>query len=102
MTKIKHSSTMPYVFTESGVAMLSSVLNSNKAIEVNIRAFIQLRKMIGQHEVLRIAIEGLEKRTDKNERDIHLALNYLREILFPAEKEVPEKSNKMGFIQNKK
>jgi hypothetical protein len=105
LTKLKHSSAMPYAFTESGVAMLSSVLNSGRAASVNIqiiRAFIRLRKMIGQHEVLRLAIEGLEKRTDKNERDIQLALSFLKEILFPPEKEIPEKPYRLGFEPPKK
>lgn len=105
LIKLKHSSAMPYAFTESGVAMLSSVLNSERAVSVNIRiirAFIRVRKMIGQHEALRLTIEGLEKRTDKNERDIHLALSYLKEILFPPEKEIPEKPYRMGFESPKK
>jgi hypothetical protein len=105
LTKIKHSSIMPHAFTESGVAMLSSVLNSDKAIRINlqiIRAFVRLRRMISQHEVLRLAIEGLEERTDKNERDIQLALSLLKEILFPAEKEIPEKPYKMGLLRHQK
>lgn len=105
LTRIKHSSVMPYVFTESGVAMLSSVLSSAKAIRVNlqiIRAFVRLRKMIGHHAALRLAIEGLEKRANKHERDIQLAFSFLKEILFPSEKEIPEKAYKMGFIPNRK
>ncbi|OGS36578.1 MAG: hypothetical protein A2293_10690 [Elusimicrobia bacterium RIFOXYB2_FULL_49_7] len=104
-TQWKHSITLPHAFTEAGVAMLSSILNSDKAIQVNlqiIRAFIRLRRMIGQHEVLRLAIEGLERRADKNERDIQLALTFLKEILFPSEKEIQKKPYKMGFIQHKK
>lgn len=104
-TQWKHSSALPHAFTEAGVAMLSSVLNSDTAIQVNlqiIRAFIRLRRMIGQHEALRFAIEGLEKRADKNERDIQFALSLLKEILFPAEKDIPEKPYKMGFIPDKR
>ena len=99
-TQRKHASALPHAFIEAGVAMLSSVINSDKAIQVNIqiiRAFIQLRHMIGQHVALRLAIEGLEKRADKNERDIQVALGFLKEILFPSEKEIIEKHNKMGF-----
>jgi hypothetical protein len=54
-------------FTEQGVAMLSSVLNSERAIQVNIqimRAFTQLRKMVSTHEDLRKKIEDMEKRYD--------------------------------------
>ena len=52
---LKHSSVSPRAFTEQGVAMLSSVLNSDRAIEVNIaimRAFVHLRKMIASHKEL--------------------------------------------------
>jgi phage regulator Rha-like protein len=104
-TQWKHSSALPHAFTEAGVAMLSSVLNSDKAIQVNlqiIRAFVRLRKMIGQHEALRLTIESLERRTDKNECDIRLALSFLKEILFPSEKEIPKKPYKMGFVQYRK
>jgi len=100
LTKLKHSSVMPYVFTESGVAMLSSVLNSERAALINvqiIRAFVRLRKMLTEHAVLRIAIEGLEKRMSRNERDIHLAINILQQVFFPPEVKIPEKKFKIGF-----
>lgn len=60
---------IPYVFTEQGVAMLSSVLKSERAIEVNIqimRTFTHLRKMMATHEELRRKIEQMEKKYDKN------------------------------------
>ncbi len=59
---------LPYAFTEPGVAMLSSVLNSERAIMVNIqiiRTFIRLREMIASHEDLRMKLEVLEKRYDE-------------------------------------
>ena len=58
----------PYAFTEQGVAMLSSVLKSERAIMVNIqimRTFTQLREMISSHEELRLKLESLEKRYDE-------------------------------------
>jgi hypothetical protein len=57
----------PYVFTEQGVAMLSSVLNSDRAIEVNIlimRAFVKLREMIASHTDLARKLDALEKKYD--------------------------------------
>ena len=57
----------PYAFTENGVAMLSSILNSEKAILVNIqimRAFTRLREILGTHEELRRKIEQMEKKYD--------------------------------------
>ena len=59
----------PYVFTEYGVAMLSSVLNSKRAIQVNIqiiKTFIKLKEMIATNRELRIKIEKLEKKYDKS------------------------------------
>ena len=59
--------TAPYAFTEQGVAMLSTVLRSRRAIAVNIeimRAFVRLRRMMAEYEELGRRIEGLEKRTD--------------------------------------
>jgi hypothetical protein len=99
-TKLKHSASMPYAFTESGVAMLSSVLNSDRAALINvqiIRAFISLRRMLANHDALRLAIEGLEKRVGRNERNIQLALKVLQQVLFPAERQIPQKTQKMGF-----
>ena len=64
---LKHSTSNPYAFTEQGVAMLSSVLNSDKAIEVNIqimRTFTKLRELMLVHKDLRIKIEELEKKYD--------------------------------------
>jgi len=52
---------MPYAFTEQGVAMLSSVLNSDRAIDVNIqimRAFVKLREMIASHKELAAKLEA--------------------------------------------
>ncbi len=60
---LKHSPTTPYVFTEHGVAMLSSVLNSKKAVEINIqivRAFIQLRQYAIEHKDLARRLDDLE------------------------------------------
>jgi hypothetical protein len=57
----------PYAFTEQGVAMLSSVLRSKRAVQVNIeimRAFVRLRKMLASHADLARKLEGLEKKYD--------------------------------------
>lgn len=70
----------PLVFTERGVAMLSSVLNSKKAILVNIqiiRTFTQLRELLSTHKDLREKIENMEKKYDKRLREIFEAIKYL-------------------------
>jgi hypothetical protein len=88
----------PFAFTEHGVAMLSSVLRSKKAVQVNIgimRAFIRLRQMISENEALKYAIEGLERRVSKNERNIDLAIQAIKGILEPPEP--PKSKRRMGF-----
>ena len=74
---LRHS---PMVFTEQGVAMLSSVLNSDRAIQVNIqiiRAFTKLRQMISSHEGLSKKVEAMEKKYDKQFRMVFEALKEL-------------------------
>lgn len=71
---------MPFAFTEQGVAMLSSVLNSKKAIQVNIaviRAFVVLRQHLADYKDLKENIATLEKQMNLNFKDINQALHYL-------------------------
>jgi hypothetical protein len=89
---------LPYAFTEPGVAMLSSVLNSDRAVQVNIqimRAFIRLREMLTANEALRYAIEGLERRVSKNERNIGIAIKAIQGLLNPPSPVGPKR--RMGF-----
>ena len=72
----------PYAFTEQGVAMLSSVLNSDMAILVNIlimRAFTKLREMLSTHEGLKKAIEAMEKKYDQQFQVVFEAIKQLLE-----------------------
>ncbi len=72
----------PYVFTEHGVAMLSSVLNSDRAIQVNIqiiRTFIKLRKLLATHADLLKKIEAMERGYDRQFRIVFEILKELRE-----------------------
>ncbi|MGM0568540.1 MAG: ORF6N domain-containing protein [Elusimicrobiota bacterium] len=90
---LKHSSTNPYVFTEQGVSMLSSVLNSSKAIEVNIqimRAFVKIREMILTHKDLSKKISNLEKKYDKQ---FAVVFQAIRELIETPKKE----TKKIGF-----
>ena len=76
----------PLAFTEQGVAMLSSVLNSKRAIQVNIqimRAFTRLRQMLATHEDLRRKIEDMESKYDEQFRAVFEAL---RQLLATEEK----------------
>lgn len=70
----------PYVFTEQGVAMLSSVLRSKRAIQVNIqimRTFTQLRELVASHDKLRARIEEMEQRFDKQFKIVFEAISEL-------------------------
>ena len=82
----------PMVFTEQGVAMLSSVLNSEKAISVNIqiiRIFTRIRQMLSDNTELRLGIEELRKKTDNNTKNIEVVFQYLDELLDKKENEKP-------------
>ncbi len=84
---------LPYAFTEQGVAMLSSVLNSDRAIQVNIqimRTFIKLREILATHKDLQRKIEAMEKRYDDKFKIIFQAI---RKMMMP---ENPPK-RKIGF-----
>jgi phage regulator Rha-like protein len=93
----------PYVFTEQGVAMLSSVLNSKKAISVNIqiiRIFTRIRKMLLDNTELRLAIEKLDRKTDNNSKNIEVVFRYLDELL--EKKNNPQPRKLIGYKLPKK
>ena len=74
----------PYAFTEQGVAMLSSVLRSRRAVAVNVeimRAFVRLRRMLVEHEDLAKRLDELESRCDENFRTVFDAI---RSLINPA------------------
>ena len=87
------------VFTEQGVAMLSSVLNSDSAIEMNIhiiRIFTRLREMLLTHKDILLKLELLEKQVTKNNKEIQYIFEALKQLLtIPNE---PRK--KIGFRKN--
>jgi hypothetical protein len=71
---------LPFAFTEQGVSMLSSVLNSDKAIDVNIaimRAFVFIRQYALTHKDLTDKLKELENKYNKQFKDVYEALNYL-------------------------
>lgn len=78
----KYSKYLPFAFTEQGVAMLSSVLNSEKAIDVNIaimRTFVLIRQYALNYKELQEKLQRLEKKYNKNFKEIYQALNLLIE-----------------------
>jgi phage regulator Rha-like protein len=81
----------PMAFTEQGVAMLSSVLNSERAVQVNIaiiRAFVRLRQLLASHEDLARMLAELEKKYDEQFRVVFDALRELMTPPAPAKKEI--------------
>jgi phage regulator Rha-like protein len=90
----KHRKYLPYVFTEQGVAMLSSVLNSERAILVNVeimRTFVRLREILATHKDLARKLEELEKKYDEQFRVVFEAL---RQLMTPSE---PPPKRRIGF-----
>lgn len=86
----------PYAFTEQGVAMLSSVLKSKRAVFVNIeimRAFVRLRQILISHADLTARLDALEKRYDDH---FKIVFDAIRKLMEPP----PLKQKKIGFIQD--
>ena len=88
---------LPYVFTEQGVAMLSSVLRSRRAVEVNIeimRAFVQLRRFLFAHTELARKLTQLERKIGAHDEQIQAIFNAIRQLMTPPER----KKRKIGFL----
>ena len=80
---------LPYAFTEQGVAMLSSVLNSERAVKVNIaimRAFVKLRRILETSRDLARKFSDLERRVGKHDEEIAGIIEAIRQLMAPAEK----------------
>lgn len=80
---------LPYAFTEQGVAMLSSVLNSPRAIKVNIaimRAFVKLRETLETNRELSRKFAELQKHVGKHDQEIAAIINAIRELMAPPAK----------------
>jgi hypothetical protein len=74
----------PFVFTEQGVAMLSSILNSPKAIQVNIqiiRVFTKTREMLADSLILKLEIEEIKKKLLYHDKNIELVFSFLDELM---------------------
>jgi len=98
LKKGQHSKYLSYAFTENGVAMLSSVLRSERAIFINIqimRAFTHLRRLISSHKELARKIEELEKKHAKHEIEIATVFKVLKKLMEPT----PRPRKRIGFIQ---
>ncbi|MDD5571010.1 MAG: ORF6N domain-containing protein [Bacteroidales bacterium] len=86
----------PFAFTEEGVSQLSTVLNSERAIKVNlqiIRLFSKMRKMLLTHKEILLKLEQLEKKLTNHDEEIEMIFNTLKELIKPQNKE----RNKIGY-----
>ncbi|MCL3779033.1 ORF6N domain-containing protein [Prolixibacteraceae bacterium JC049] len=89
---------LPYAFTEHGVLMLSSVLNSERAISVNIqimRIFTKVRQMLTDHLSLKLDIEEIKKKLTNQDKNIELVFSYLDELM--AKKDNMKPMRKIGY-----
>ena len=88
----------PFVFTEQGVAMLSSVLNSPTAIKVNIqiiRVFTKTREMLEDHLNIKLELEKTKRNLSNQNKNIELVFSYLDELI--DKKESKNQRQKIGF-----
>ena len=88
----------PMVFTEYGVLMLSSVLNSERAIDVNIqimRVFSKMRRILSDNMELRTIIDEIRRKTDNNTKNIEVVFQYLDELI--ENQENPKERKQIGF-----
>lgn len=93
----KHTKYLPYAFTEQGVAMLSSVLHSRRAIQVNIaimRAFVKLKELLLTHKELAHRLTELEHKIEKHNESIKTIFEAIRQLMAPSP-ELPKR--KIGF-----
>jgi len=96
---MKHSSSLPYVFTEHGVAMLASVLKSDRAVKISIniiKAFVKLREMLSTHKELAHKLAQLERKIEKHDTEIQSIFEAIRQLMAPPP-ESPKR--RIGFHQ---
>ena len=88
----------PYAFTEQGVAMLSSILKSRRAVQVNIeimRTFVRLRRMLASHAELARKLDALEKKYDVQ---FKIVFDAIRQLMEPPEPEPEPPKRRIGFL----
>ncbi|HRN41733.1 MAG TPA: ORF6N domain-containing protein [Vicingus sp.] len=97
---------LPYAFTEHGVLMLSSVLNSDRAIAVNIhimRVYTKLKEMLLIHKDVLVELETIKQKVGSNSNDIELIFNYLKQFELAKQQELDyQNREKIGYKSTKK
>ena len=93
---VEHSKYLPFVFTQEGVAMLSGVLHSSRAVQVNVaimRAFVRLRETLSLHKELAHKLAALERKIENHDENIHSLFDAIRQLMTQPENPPRE----MGF-----
>ena len=93
---LKFSPQLPYVFTEHGAVMLASVLNSDRAIEVNVqivRIFTRMRELLISNQEILLKLEQLERKVSSHDDDIKVIFKYLKQMINQPDKPRP----RVGF-----
>jgi hypothetical protein len=83
---LKHSSVMPHAFTEHGIAMLASVLNSKRAVAISIyivKTFIKLREFLSHHKEIGEKLKEIEHKLSKHDTDILMIFEAIRQLMTP-------------------
>jgi len=87
---------LPFAFTEHGVLMLSSVLRSEQAVQVNIqimRVYSKMKELLLMHKDILVKLEQLERKTDKHDEQIELIFDYIKKLV----EEPKERTERIGF-----
>ena len=97
LSRLKHSSTLPYAFTEHGAIMVANVLKSGRAVKVSVyvvRAFIKLREVLLSHKELAGKLRELEQKVGKHDVEIQYLFSAIRQLMQPRELKT---MRKIGF-----
>ena len=95
---LKHSASLPFAFTENGVAMLASVLSSERAVKISIhiiKTFVKLRRWVATHKDLAHKLDQLEARVEQHDEEIRTLFQALHELIEPKMPQKPKR--KIGF-----
>jgi phage regulator Rha-like protein len=98
--KLKHSSSMPYAFTEHGAMMTANILNSEKAVDMSVfivRAFVRMREMIETNAKFAAKLAELEDRMDMHDQNTIVVMSTLRKLLHESKGKPASPSKKIGF-----
>jgi len=99
LAKLKFSPVLPNAFTEHGVIMVASVLNTKRAIQVSVfvvRAFVKLREMLSTHKELAHKLAELERKLQNHDESIRSLVVAIQELMTPSESEPPKR--RIGFL----